>query len=210
MIKNNICKNCNKNFNFISYRNRNKTFCSKKCNGEFYYKNNKEELKIKLKKYYYLNKNKYIEKANKWKLKNSEKRKNIQKKYNKKKYQKTIKENPNYCSEIYFKYKEKYNQRSKLYKKNNKNFINYLNSKRRAMKIKATPKWINKELIKNFYNKCPIGFHVDHIYPLKSNWVCGLHVIDNLQYLKAKDNLKKNNKKNIKYHKEAFFEPQRF
>ena len=68
------------------------------------------------------------------------------------------------------------------------------NAKRRALILQRTVKWANLEEIKKFYNNCPKGFHVDHYYPLQGETVCGLHVIENLQYLTAKDNLSKGNK----------------
>ena len=64
----------------------------------------------------------------------------------------------------------------------------------RSNKIKATPKWANIQAISEFYNSCPKGWHVDHIIPLKGKNVCGLHVVSNLQYLSAKDNISKGNK----------------
>lgn len=67
-------------------------------------------------------------------------------------------------------------------------------AKYRAKKLQATPQWANIEAIKEFYENCPEGHHVDHIIPLNGTNVCGLHVIENLQYLPAKENLKKSNK----------------
>jgi len=48
--------------------------------------------------------------------------------------------------------------------------------------------------INNIYKQCPEGFHVDHIYPLKSNYMCGLHVENNLQIISASENTKKGNR----------------
>ena len=67
---------------------------------------------------------------------------------------------------------------------------------RRAYKIDATPEWADLEKIKEIYFNRPDGYHVDHIIPLKSEIVCGLHVPENLQYLHAYTNRSKGNKFN--------------
>jgi len=59
---------------------------------------------------------------------------------------------------------------------------------------RATPKWTDLSAIKNIYDNCPPGMHVDHIVPLRGKNVSGLHVPWNLQYLSAADNQRKNNK----------------
>jgi hypothetical protein len=57
----------------------------------------------------------------------------------------------------------------------------------------ALPTWANLEKMNDIYKRCPKGYHVDHIIPLKGALVSGLHVENNLQYLKAADNLSKHN-----------------
>lgn len=59
---------------------------------------------------------------------------------------------------------------------------------------RATPKWADKKAVQQFYENRPNGFHVDHVVPLNGDNVCGLHVIENLQYLSATDNVRKSNK----------------
>lgn len=60
-----------------------------------------------------------------------------------------------------------------------------------------TPKWVDLSEILAFYAKCPKGYEVDHIIPLKGiidgRHVCGLHVLWNLQYLTPTENRKKKN-----------------
>lgn len=57
----------------------------------------------------------------------------------------------------------------------------------------ATPKWADRKRLYEVYENCPQGMHVDHVVPLVSNRVCGLHVPWNLQYLSAEENLRKGN-----------------
>ncbi len=89
--------------------------------------------------------------------------------------------------------KERY--RSDLEYNRKKNKASAIRSTLRQQRLKqATPKWVDLNAIKEFYNNRPEGYHVDHIMPIKGKNSCGLNVLWNLQYLPAKDNLKKSNK----------------
>lgn len=76
---------------------------------------------------------------------------------------------------------------------NNKDYYLNKNAMYRAKLGQACPGWADKEKISGIYSNVPAGMHVDHIYPLNSDWVCGLHVHQNLQYLSPEDNLRKSN-----------------
>ena len=74
-------------------------------------------------------------------------------------------------------------------------------AKRRANKLKATPVWVDVDVLNAIYIKAKqitqetgAMHHVDHIVPLGGKTVCGLHVPWNLQILPAADNLKKSNR----------------
>jgi hypothetical protein len=91
----------------------------------------------------------------------------------------------------------KYAERRKAYrerfKERDRAANNARNMKRYADTVNRTPKWADLEEIKEFYANCPKGYHVDHIVPLRAKLASGLHTVDNLQYLTAEDNWKKNN-----------------
>jgi len=98
--------------------------------------------------------------------------------------------------------RKRLNEYSKQYLTEGDNYSTKLahNSTRRANRIKATPLWANQGYIELFYKLSQIEadrigepVHVDHIVPLQHPLVCGLHCEDNLQLLKATDNLSKHN-----------------
>ena len=69
------------------------------------------------------------------------------------------------------------------------------------MKLNAIPAWANKFFIEEAYHlaklrekMCGGVWHVDHIVPLKSKVVCGLHVEHNLRVIPGTDNIKKGNR----------------
>jgi hypothetical protein len=87
-------------------------------------------------------------------------------------------------------------QNSLYYSQNSSDYKARAGARKRRVR-QATPKWLTKEQIHEiylFYKNRPEGYHVDHIIPLNGENVSGLHIIGNLQYLPAKDNLSKSNK----------------
>lgn len=88
----------------------------------------------------------------------------------------------------------------KEYVEQNRSKVYAWNAARRARKLQAQPIWANEDLIREFYDaaRCltkafGMPWHVDHIVPLNSPIVCGLHCEANLQLLPGQENLKKSN-----------------
>ena len=82
---------------------------------------------------------------------------------------------------------------AKKYRKAHLSRILARNAFRRANKLKQTPVWAEVNEITRFYENCPNGHHVDHILPLNGKLIRGLHVLSNLQYLPAAENIAKGN-----------------
>lgn len=85
--------------------------------------------------------------------------------------------------------------------KENKVYRAMYEASRRAWKIRATPSWVNDAKLIAFYEQAKkltestgIIHHVDHIVPLRSKLVCGLHWEANLQVLVGAENISKSNR----------------
>ena len=85
-------------------------------------------------------------------------------------------------------------KRNQGYAQKNKDVVKRKAARRRANKKTQTPAWADLAQINYVYWSCPKGHHVDHIYPLKSNYMCGLHVETNLQILSGVENMAKGNR----------------
>ena len=114
-------------------------------------------------------------------------------------------ENPDKAREAVRRWKKanqnKERERKRRWSEANPDKNNAKEARRRATKKNATPSWANQEKIKRFYTKSKefeqstgLKHHVDHIYPLKSDFLCGLHVESNLQILTAEENCSKHNR----------------
>lgn len=137
---------------------------------------------LKKKEWYESNKEHVLLKTAIWAQNNREKSRKIKKKW--------ALDNPEYGVE----YKKQYLQL-------NRDKINAHTACRRKRVQRNTPSWVSMKEIRDFYLQCPKGFHVDHIVPLNGKLVSGLHVLGNLQYLPASENMSKGNR--IAIHEEG-------
>lgn len=87
--------------------------------------------------------------------------------------------------------KNKISANSKNWREKNREKYNLTRITRWRMIKEATPQWIDRTQLKEFYSNTPQGMTVDHIIPIKGRNVRGLHVPWNLQYLTPEQNNKK-------------------
>ena len=203
-----ICQNQECNKEIIGKRSDTK-YCSSYCRGrgkflrrsEYYkeylrnYRKEKFEerrqFNIDRNKIYYQENKEVIAKKNKlYNQQNQEKVKARRKKYRENNKDKILIQAKEYRE----KNKDRINKQISEWQKANRGLCNARSSKRRALRLKATPKFANLNKIKEIYKNCPKGYEVDHIIPLQGKNVSGLHIETNLQYLPMRENRVKGNK----------------
>src|SRR6267378_3222686 len=135
-------------------------------------------------------------KNKRWSEKNAEKKSAYNKAYREAHREKLQAYQKNYVREN----RAKVNALMRAWMKNNRHKVNERCNRHRAHKVHATPKWANRFFLQEAYHLAVlrtratgIKWHVDHIVPLNSKIVCGLHVEYNIRVIPALDNLKKGN-----------------
>lgn len=175
---------------------------------------NADRLREKRRAYYEANKVKIISRSAEWVKKNRERFERNQVEYRNKNADRRRANTRNWCAKNPEKKKKMDSEyraanmdaekvRSRAWRVKNRARKNFLEANRKARRMKATPKWANRFFISEIYDlaqrrtKCKSGgvsWHVDHIVPLKSKLVCGLHVEHNLRVIPGAENASKGNR----------------
>lgn len=206
-----VCKECRKASMKVQ-RATGESYEKRKVKSREYYFRNKEEIlerqslrskseevKTSKRKYYLSNKDRLLLSCKEYRSRNKAKKAAYAKIYREK--------NPNararnaaYAAKHRKENPEKVRMLDKQWRANHPDRVRNKNVRRVAAKLRAIPKWASDSGIKAIYKQASeiskltgIKHHVDHIVPLKSKLVCGLHVENNLQVLEAKENFAKSN-----------------
>ena len=170
-------------------------------NGQRWYAKNREKQRENGRKWHKQNLERALANMRRWREQNPEQKQKTSRRW----YEKTRDQN-----------REKDRERSKLWyaqnpaqaKENGKRWreknldrVRFLDARRRAKKKQATPAWADPVAINAIYSEAlrleketGMPYEVDHVFPLQSKYMCGLHVENNLQILTQEENRKKSNR----------------
>jgi hypothetical protein len=181
-----ICTKCNidKPLDQFSKNARNKTNGKQpKCKQCFrdYCIENSEKLKLQKQIYSKVNSEQAVARSSEWSKNNRERSRAIKTKWR-------------------INNSKKMNDIRTEWSKNNPEYLAFNCRKYQASKKNAIPKWADMKKIRYIYKESRrlsletgIQHHVDHIVPITSDIVCGLHCEANLQILTFNENVKKGN-----------------
>lgn len=169
----------------------------KKNNREYKTSQCKECRKAKSRKWHSENKLHVCERSKSWRLANLEKAAESSREWAKNNKDRLLtrvtkwqKENP-----------EKVSKFKKNYRENNIEYYVAKCAERRAKKLMAKPLWANDFIINEAYSLARLRtkmfgykWNVDHIVPLQSRLVCGLHCEANFRVIPATANIAKRNR----------------
>jgi 5-methylcytosine-specific restriction endonuclease McrA len=119
----------------------------------------------------------------------------------KKRYQERREEFLKWHAEYRDKNREKVRASKRAWNKANRSYVSALTAKWYAAKLNACPSWVDEQSLQAVYAEAArltretgIKHDVDHIDPLQSKTVCGLHVPWNMQILTRSENARKGNR----------------
>lgn len=148
-------------------------------------------------KWYVENKEKHHELVKSWRAKNKEKSLQISRSGYKRNSEKRKFE----AREYRLKNPDAYKASMAKWSKSNPAKVCVINAKKRASKLKAMVSWADEREIEKIYEmahrrtkETNERWEVDHIVPVQSKLVCGLHNEFNLQLLRKSDNIRKHNR----------------
>jgi len=159
-------------------------------------KANPEKVKAHRAKAYQTHKEDRNERSRKWVVEHPERRKEIANASARRRYAR----DPEAARAWERANSERMRRAAKEWAGNNRGKRNAVENRRRANKLQAMPAWADEEVSRDLYTlaavyrRAGIDAHVDHIVPLQSKLVCGLHTPDNLTVLLARENISKGNR----------------
>jgi hypothetical protein len=173
---------------------------------------NAERLREYRRRYYLANRDRALEVAREWSAKNPDRAKEHKRRHaaknvehNRERSKKYRAANPDKCKAATANWRrnnaEHKTQLNQAWKASNPHKVAASRVDRRLIEARSCPPWADRDAISAIYRdaiSCSQvagePYHVDHIVPLRSKFVSGLHCEANLRIVPGKENLRKGNR----------------